>query len=64
MVCRWGEVRKITFGTAAVHSKAFRARVKVIRSLLKKDGTEINLAETLDLRQITGLMTTAKEEAC
>ncbi len=62
-VCRWGEVERIKSGSVAVHSKAFRARAKVIRSVVKKDGTEIKLAETLDLRQITSLMTAAKDEA-
>jgi hypothetical protein len=61
--CRWDEIEKIKFKLIEVHSKAFRARVKVIRSIVKKDGTVINLVETLDLRQITGLITTAQEEA-
>ena len=62
-VCRWGEVGKFKFGFISVHSKAFRARAKVIRSVVKKDGTEIKLAETLDLRQVTALMTAAVKEA-
>jgi hypothetical protein len=61
--CRWDEIGKIKSGFTAVHSKSFRARVRVIRSIVKKDGTKIKLAETLDLRRITGLMTAAKEEA-
>ncbi len=61
--CRWDEIEKIKSRFIAVHSKAFRTRVKVIRSIVKKDGTEIKLAETLDLRQITGLVTRAKEQA-
>jgi hypothetical protein len=61
--CRWDEIGKIKTKFTAVHSKSFRARVKVIRSIVKKDGTEIKLAETLDLRRITELITTAKEEA-
>jgi hypothetical protein len=63
-VCRWDEIEKIKFRFIQVHSKAFRIRVKVIRSIVKKDGTVINLAETLNLRQITGLITSAKEEIC
>jgi hypothetical protein len=62
--CRWDEIEKIKSRLIEVHTKAFRARVKVIRSIVKKDGTVINFAETLDLRQITGLITTAKGEAC
>jgi hypothetical protein len=62
--CRWDEIEKIKFKLIEVHSKAFRARVKVIRSIVKKDGAVINLAETLDLRQITGLITAAQGEAC
>jgi hypothetical protein len=62
--CRWDEIEKCKSKFIEVHSKAFRARVKVIRSIVKKDGTVINLAETLDLRQVTALITTAKEEAC
>jgi len=61
--CRWDEIEQIKYRFTEVHSKAFRARVKVIRSIVKKDGTEIKLAETLNLRQITGLITTAKDEA-
>ena len=60
--CRWDEIGKLKTKFTAVHSKSFRARVKVIRSIVKKDGTEIKLAETLNLRQITGLITTAKEK--
>lgn len=62
--CRWDEIEKIKSRLIEVHSKAFRARVKVIRSIVKKDGTVIDLAGTLNLRQVTALITTAKEEAC
>ncbi len=62
-VCRWGEVGKFKSKFISVHSKAFRARAKVIRSVVKKDGSEIKLAETLDLRRITALMNAAMEEA-
>ncbi|HLL15033.1 MAG TPA: hypothetical protein VK388_08215 [Pyrinomonadaceae bacterium] len=59
--CRWDEIEKIKFRFIEVHSKAFRARERVIRSIVKRGGTVINLAETLDLRQITGIITTAKK---
>lgn len=62
-VCRWDEIEKIKFRFIEVHSKAFRARVRVIRSIVKRGGTVIEFAETLDLRQITELITTAQEEA-
>lgn len=60
--CRWDEIEKTKCGLVEVHSKAFRARVRVIRSIVKRDGTVIELAETLDLRQVTGLITAAKGE--
>jgi hypothetical protein len=63
-VCRWDEIEKMKSGFMDVYSKAFRARVKVIRSIVKKDGTVIDLAKTLDLRQVTELITTAREKAC
>ena len=62
--CRWDEIEKIKSKLIDVHSKAFRTRVKVIRSIVKKDGTVIDLAETLNLRQITALINTAREGAC
>jgi hypothetical protein len=61
--CRWDEIEKIKFRLIEVRSKAFRTRVKVIRSIVKKDGMAINFAETLNLRRITELITTAKDKA-
>ena len=61
--CRWDEIEKSTSRFIEVHSKAFRARVKVIRAVVKKDGTVINFAETLDLRRITELINTARGKA-
>ena len=63
-VCRWDEIEKMKSRFMEVTSKAFRARVKVIRSIVRKDGTVIDLAKTLDLRQITELITAAKEKTC
>ena len=63
-VCRWDEIGKMKSRFMEVHSKAFRARVKVIRSIVKKDGVVIDLAKTLDLRRITELITAAKEKVC
>jgi len=62
--CRWDEIEKIKFRFIEVHAKAFRARERVIRSIVKRGGTVINLAETLNLREITGLITTARKNAC
>ena len=62
--CRWDEIEKIKFGFIEVHSKAFRARERVIRSIVKRGGAAINLAETLELRRITGLITAAMKKAC
>ncbi|HEX8719882.1 MAG TPA: hypothetical protein VF736_04515 [Pyrinomonadaceae bacterium] len=62
-VCRWDEIEKMKSGFTEVHSKAFRTRVRVIRSVVKKDGTVIDLARTLDLRRITELIKAAKGNA-
>ncbi len=62
-VCRWDEIERIKSRFIEVVSKAFRARVKVIRAIEKKDGTVIDFAKTLELRQITELITSAKEKA-
>ena len=62
-VCRWDEIEKIKTKFLQVVSKAFRARVKVIRAIEKKDGTRIELARTLNLRRVTELITAAKEKA-
>jgi len=62
-VCRWDEIEEIKSTFMEVVSKAFRGRVKVIRSIVKKDGTVIDLAKTLHLRRITDLITAAKEKA-
>jgi hypothetical protein len=60
--CLWEEIEKFKYKFVQIISKALRTRVKVIRAIVKKDGTEIKLAETLDLRQITPLITAAKKE--
>lgn len=63
-LCRWNEIEKFKFKFITVHSKAFRTRAKVIRAIVKKNGTEIELAETLNLTEITELITKAKEKGC
>ena len=62
-VCRWDEIEKIKFRFIEVPSTAFyRRRVRVIRSIIKRGGTVISLAETLALEKITELITTAKQK--
>ncbi len=53
----WDEIKDINFRVIQVHSKhAAPTKVRVIRSVVKRDGTEVNLAETLNLRKITTLL--------
>lgn len=58
-VCRWDQVGKIKTRFIDVITKAFRTRVKIIRAIVKNDGTIIEFARTLNLREITELITTA-----
>jgi hypothetical protein len=53
-------IEKVKSRFVVVHSKAFRARAKLIRLVVKKAGTVIDLATTLELRRITELTTAAK----
>ena len=62
-VCRRDEIEKVKSRFVEVHSRALRARAKVIRSIVKKDGTVIDLATTLDPRQITELIAAARGKA-
>jgi hypothetical protein len=60
--CRWDEIKDINFRFVPSYSRAFRGmKVKVIRSIVKSDGTVIGLAETLNLIKITELITTARK---
>jgi hypothetical protein len=60
---RWDEIKDINFRVIEIHSKhSAPTKVRVIRSIVKRDGTVINLAETLNLIQITKLITTARKE--
>lgn len=57
---RWDEIKDINYKVIEIHSKhAAPTKVRVIRSIVKSNGTVINLAETLDLIKITKLMTNA-----
>jgi hypothetical protein len=61
--CQWFEIKDIDFRRIEVKSKHSAARkVRVIRSIVKRDGRVISLAETLKLEKITGLITTAREK--
>lgn len=60
---RWDEIKDVNFRVIEIHSKHSRpTKVRVIRSIVKKDGTAINLAETLNLIKVTKLITEAKKE--
>jgi hypothetical protein len=60
---RWDEIKDINFRVIEIHSKhSASTKARVIRSIVKSDGTVINLAETLDLLQITKLITEATKE--
>ena len=62
-VYRWDEIEDINFRVIEIHSKhSAPTKVRVIRSIEKRDGTVINLAETLNLIKITELITKAKKE--
>ena len=60
--CRWDDIKDITFRRIQITSKHSPARkVNLIRSIVRKDGEMISLAETLNLEKITKLITTARK---
>ena len=60
--CRWDDIKDITFRRLEVASKhSPPRRVNLIRSIVKKDGEMISLAETLNLTTITKLITAARK---
>jgi hypothetical protein len=60
--CHWDDIKDITFRRVEVAGKHSRPRrVNLIRSIVKKDGEMISLAETLDLTSITKLITAARK---
>ena len=60
--CHWDEIKDITFRRVEVKSKYSAPRkVNLIRSIVKKDGEMISLAETLNLTRITKLITAARK---
>lgn len=62
--CQWTDIQHVDFKRIEVKTKHSAPRkVSVIRSIVKKDGTVITLAEMLDLTKITELISTAREKA-
>jgi len=60
--CHWDDIKDITFRRVEVASKhSPPRRVNLIRSIVKKDGEMISLAETLNLTSITKLITAARK---
>ena len=60
-VCRWEEIRDVNFRFVPTYSQAiYNSKAKVIRSIVKTDGTVISFAETLNLVKITNLIPAAK----
>ena len=54
--CSWGDIKDINFKFIEVKTKhTAPRRVSVVRSIVKRDGTVISLAETLNLQKITSL---------
>lgn len=61
--CRWDEIKDIKFRFILSGSRAFPySRVRVIRSVVKEDGTVISPAETLNLKLITELITAERKK--
>ena len=60
--CHWDDIKDITFRRVEVASKhSPPRRVNLIRSIVRKDGEMISLAETLNLTNITKLITAARK---
>lgn len=60
---RWDEIKDINFKVIEIHSKHSTPRkAMVIRSIVTRNGSTINLADALNLIEITELITKAKKE--
>lgn len=60
--CRWDDIKDITFRRVEVTRKhSAPGKVNLIRSIVRKDGEMISLAETLNLGRITKLITSARK---
>ena len=56
--CSWGDIKDINFKLIEVKIKnSAPKKVSVMRSIVKRDGTVISFAETLNLKKITSLIT-------
>ena len=56
-VCAWNEIKDITHRMLKIHPRYSPSRrISVIRSIVKRDGTVIVLAETLNLIKLTRLI--------
>jgi hypothetical protein len=59
--CSWDAIKDINFKLIEVKTKNSAPRkVSVIRSIVRRDGTVISFAETLNLKKITDLITTRR----
>lgn len=59
---RWDEIKDINFKVIEIRSKHSPPRkTRVIRSITKRDGTVVSLAETLNVIKITELITKARK---
>jgi hypothetical protein len=60
--CRWDEIKDLNYKVIEIRSKhSLPSKVRVVRSILKRDDKLITLAETLDLIKITPLITSAQK---
>lgn len=63
-VCAWDEIKDITHRKIKIHRyHSASRRISIIRSIVKRDGTVIELAETLDLHKLTRLIEAGKMSA-
>lgn len=61
--CRWDEIKDIDFSRIEVGRKhAAPKKVSVIRAVVRRDGTVISLAETLNMQKITNLIDLASQK--
>ena len=61
-VCAWNEIKDITHRMIKIHPRYSPSRrIRVIRSIVKTDGTVIVLAETLNRIKLTRLITEGAE---
>jgi hypothetical protein len=58
--CLWSDIERVDFRPFEVRSKhSPPRRISVIRAIVKRDGTVIGVADTLNLRKITALIKAA-----